>query len=193
MTSLLYRNPRIYRGVLRLLYGGDLARRERAVRRLVPAGAVVVDVACGDAGIARRLRNVRYVGVDVSPVFVAALRRRGLEAHLLDVARDAPPTGDVVLLLGALYQFLPDADRVVDRLRRAARRHVVLAEPYRNLAQSKNPLVAAIARRATDPGVDSSSQRFDEASLKALLARHGAVEIVDTGRELVARLPGLAS
>ena len=193
MTSLLYRNPRIYRGVLRLLYGDDLARRERIVRRLIPAGAVVVDVACGDAGIARRLKGARYVGVDVSPVFVDALRRRGLEAHLLDVAKTPPPTGDVVLLLGALYQFLPDADPVVERLRRAARRHVVLAEPYRNLAQSRNPLVAALARCATNPGVDSSTKRFDEVSLRALLARHGAVEIVDTGRELVARLPGLAS
>ena len=193
MTSLLYRHPRIYRGVLRLLYGDDLARRERVVRRLVPKGSVVVDVACGDAGVARRLRDVRYVGVDVSPVFVDALRRRGLEAHLLDVAKEAPPTGDVVLLLGALYQFLPDADPVVERLRRSARKHVVLAEPYRNLAQSKNPLVAALARRATDPGVDSSTKRFDEASLRALLVRHGAVEIVDTGRELVAQLPGLAS
>ena len=129
----------------------------------------------------------------VAPRVVGPQPRRGLEAHLLDVSKTPPPTGDVVLLLGALYQFLPDADPVVERLRRAARKHVVLAEPYRNLAQSKNPLVAAIARRATDPGVDSSTTRFDEASLRALLARHGAVEVVDTGRELVARLPGLAS
>lgn len=193
MTSLVYRNPRLYRGILRLLYGDDLARRERVVRRMIPKGALVVDVACGDAGIARRLSDVRYVGVDVSPIFVDALRRRGLEGRVLDVSREDPPTGDVVCLLGALYQFLPDADPVVERLRRAAKSHVVLAEPHRNLAQSKNRLVASIARRATDPGVDASTRRFDEPSLRALLERHGATEIVDTGRELVARLPGLAS
>ena len=193
MTSLVYRDPRLYRGILRLLYGSDLARRERVVRRMIRKGSVVIDVACGDAGIARRLKDVRYVGVDVSPVFIDALKRRGLEGRVIDLTRDEPPTGDVVCLLGALYQFLPDAGPVVERLRRAARSHVVLAEPYRNLAQSKNPLVAAIARRATNPGVDSSTHRFDEASLRALLVRHGATEIVDTGREFVARLPGLAS
>ena len=193
MTSLVYRNPRIYRGILRLLYGDDLARRERVVCRMIPKGSTVVDVACGDAGIARRLTYARYIGVDVSPVFIDALKRRGIEGHVLDVSRDDPPTGDVVCLLGALYQFLPDAGPVIDRLRRAARSHVVLAEPYRNLAQSKNPLIAAIARRATDPGVDSSTHRFDEASLRALLVQHGATEVVDTGREFVARLPGLAS
>lgn len=192
MTSPVYANPRVYRAILRLLYGSALARRERAVRAMVPKGCRVTDVACGDGGIRRRLRDVAYVGVDVSPVFVAALRRRGVEARVVDVARDPPPTGDVVLLLGSLYQFLPDAGPVVERLRRAARSHVVLAEPYRNLAQSKNRLVAALARRATDPGVASSDHRFDEASLRALLLTHGATEIVDTGRELVARLPGLA-
>lgn len=193
MTSLVYRNPRIYRGILRWLYGDDLARRERLVARLVPRGARVVDVACGDAGIARRLRGVAYEGVDVSPIFVEALARRGLPAHRLDVTRDDPPTGDVVLMLGALYQFLPDAGPVLLRLRRAARLHVVIAEPYRNLAQSRNRLVAALARRATDPGVASSTARFDAASLRALLASQGARELVDTGRELIATLPGLAS
>lgn len=192
MTSIVYSNPRIYRAVLRLLYGGDLARRERAVRTLVPRDAIVVDVACGDAGIAKRLRDVTYVGVDVSLVFVEALRRRGIRAHRLDVALEDPPKGDVVLLLGSLYQFLPDAGPVIDRLRRAARLHVVVAEPYRNLAQSKNALVAALAKRATDPGVDSSTNRFDATSLRALLNAHGATEVVDTGRELVARLSSLA-
>ena len=43
------------------------------VARLVRPGSVVADVACGDAGIRRRLRGVRYVGLDVSPTFVRAL------------------------------------------------------------------------------------------------------------------------
>ncbi|MCC7137727.1 MAG: class I SAM-dependent methyltransferase [Planctomycetes bacterium] len=193
MTSLVYRHPRVYRGVLALLYRDALAQRERFVAAHVPPGSTVVDVCCGDGGIRRRLRGVRYVGVDVSPVFVDALARAGVEAVRLDVAREDPPEGDVVLLLGALYQFLPDADAVVERLRRAARRHVVLAEPHRNLAQSRNPLLRAIARRATDPGVASSTARFDGPTLRALLERHGAREVLETRKELVAVLPGRAS
>jgi trans-aconitate methyltransferase len=193
VTSPIYRHPRLYRGVLTLLYGGALRAREAAVARLVPPGARVVDVACGDGGIRRVLPGRVYVGVDVSPVFVDALRAAGVEAHRLDVAREAVPTGDVVLMLGALYQFLPDVDPVVERLRRAARRHVVLAEPHRNLAQSSHALVRAIARRATDPGVASSRARFDGPTLRALFARHGATEILATRKELIAVLPGLAS
>ena len=193
MTSWLYRNGRVYRGVLRLLYGQALPARERLVAGLVPAGASVIDVCCGDATIAKRLGRDRYLGVDASPIFVRAMERAGIAARLLDVTRDDPPPGDVVLLLGALYQFLPDADALIERLRRSARQRVVIAEPYRNLAQHPWRPVRALARRMTDPGVDSSRDRFDETSLRALLERHGATEIHRTSRELVAALPGLSS
>lgn len=192
MTSLVYRHPRLYRWVLRALYGRALTERERAVASLVPPGARVVDVCCGDGGVRRALPGRRYVGVDASPRFVRALSRAGVEAHVVDVARDDPPRGDVVLLLGSLYQFLPDPDPVLRRLVRAAREAVVVAEPYRNLAQSKVPFVAALARRATDPGVPASTARFDEATLRACLLRHGARELLRTGKELVASLPGTA-
>jgi SAM-dependent methyltransferase len=192
VTSVLYRNPRLYRAVLALLYGRALRAREDAVASLVPPGSRVVDVCCGDGSVRRRMRDVDYVGVDVSPVFVDALARAGVEAHRLDVAGDDVPVGDVVLMLGALYQFLPDVDPVIARLRRAARRFVVVAEPFRNLAQSRNPLLRAIARRATDPGVASSTARFDEASLRATLERAGATSIRSTGKELVAVIPGTA-
>ena len=193
MTSPVYRDPRIYRGVLRLLYGGALADRERIVASWVPAGTSVLDVCCGDGSIARCLSGRSYTGVDASETFVRALERAGLRAIRLDAARDPLPRADVVLLLGSLYQFLPEADRVVERLRDAARAHVVVAEPWRNLAQSRWRPVRAIAKRLTNPGVESSTSRFDEASLRALFARHGAVEVERTSRELVARLPGRAS
>ena len=192
MTSWLYRDGRVYRGVLRLLYGDALAARERIVSALVPAGASVVDVCCGDATIARRLGRERYLGVDASPVFVRALERAGISARLLDVSREDPPEGDVLLLLGALYQFLPSADALLERLKRRAKRLVVVAEPYRNLSTHPWRPVRALARRMTDPGVESSRDRFDEGSLRAIFSRHGAGEIHRTSRELVAALPGQA-
>ncbi len=191
MASLVYRHPRIYRAVLRMLYGGALAERERIVAALVPHDAEVADVCCGDGGIARRLTCRRYVGYDASIRMVDALVRRGHEAHVLDVSREGPPAADVILMLGSLYQFLPDAEAVALRLRRAARRFVVLAEPHRNLATSRCSLVAAIARRATDPGVPSSTSRFDEESLSSLLARHHARHVERTSRETIAVLPPL--
>lgn len=191
MEGILYRDRRIYRGVLRLLYGDALARRERIVARLVPRGASVVDVCCGDAAIARRLPGRRYLGLDASEAFVRDLSRSGVPVRRLDVSMETVPEADVVLMLGSLYQFLPRADAVLARLRSAARLRVVIAEPYANLAQSRFAPVRALAKRLTVPGgAGSSERRFDEPTLWALLQRHGATEIRRTKRELVGVLPG---
>jgi hypothetical protein len=190
---LLYRDGRLYRGVLRLLYGDALKARERVVASLVRPGAEVVDVCCGDAAIARRLASSSYVGVDASEPFVRALSRRGLRGVLLDVGRDELPRGDVVLMLGALYQFLPRVDEVVEKLARAARERVVIAEPHVNLASSRRGWVRALARLATGTGDGTSPVRFTEASLRDLFARHGATEVHETPRELIGVLPGRAA
>src|SRR5262249_17320613 len=64
---------------------------------------------------------------------------------------------------------LPDVDPLLDRMERAARRLVIVAEPIRNAASSRNPLVAALARWQTDPGVGAPAKRVDEAMLDRVL------------------------
>jgi SAM-dependent methyltransferase len=57
-----------------------LARRAELVRSLGPAlapGDAVLDLACGDGGLADFLPEQRYTGVDASPEMVAAAQRRG--------------------------------------------------------------------------------------------------------------------
>ncbi len=57
-----------------------LARRAELVRTLGPAlapGDTVLDLACGDGGLADFLPEQRYAGVDASPEMVEAARRRG--------------------------------------------------------------------------------------------------------------------
>ena len=57
-----------------------LARRADLVRTLGPAlapGDTVLDLACGDGGLAEFLPEQRYAGVDASPQMVEAARRRG--------------------------------------------------------------------------------------------------------------------
>jgi SAM-dependent methyltransferase len=73
-----------------------LARRAELVRTLGPAlepGDVVLDLACGDGGLADFLPDQRYVGVDASLEMVEAARRRGrdvVRADLNDYEPDAP-------------------------------------------------------------------------------------------------------
>lgn len=65
-----------------------LAHRAELIVSLGPVlvpGDSVLDLACGDAGLAAHLPGLRYFGVDVSPQMVAAALRRGREVVLADL------------------------------------------------------------------------------------------------------------
>jgi hypothetical protein len=79
------------------------------------------------------------------------------------------PAADWVIMQASLYQFLPDARPVVDRMLAAARRQVVISEPVHNLA-ARQGMVGWLAATATDPGTGPQSNRFDETSLAELFA-----------------------
>ena len=52
--------------------------------RLTP-GSTLLDLACGDGGLAEHLPGLRYVGVDASPEMVDAAQRRGRNVVLADL------------------------------------------------------------------------------------------------------------
>jgi SAM-dependent methyltransferase len=65
-----------------------LAHRAELIVSLGPVlvpGDSVLDLACGDAGLAAHLPGLRYFGVDASPQMVAAALRRGREVVLADL------------------------------------------------------------------------------------------------------------
>jgi hypothetical protein len=103
------------------------------------------------------------------------LRRQGIDARELDLATTNGhlPEADVVIMQASLYHFLPDAERIIDRMLAAARERVIVSEPVRNLASSNVPIVRLLGRRAADPGTGGHAARFDERSLNTLMDRYG--------------------
>jgi hypothetical protein len=89
----------------------------------------------------------------------------------------------------SLYQFLPDARPVVDRMRTAARSAVIVSEPIRNLATSGVRPLAWIARRSASTAGEAHARRFDEESLDALMVGYGQAvrhtELIPGGREKI--------
>lgn len=71
-----------------------LSHRAELVRALGPRlepGDTVLDLACGDGGLADFLPGLRYAGVDASAEMVEAARRRGLDVVQGDLNDYAPP------------------------------------------------------------------------------------------------------
>ena len=71
-----------------------LAHRAELIVSLGPSlapGDTVLDLACGDGGLAEHLAGLRYLGVDASAEMVDAARRRGRDVTLGDLNDYEPP------------------------------------------------------------------------------------------------------
>jgi trans-aconitate methyltransferase len=192
-SGLVYRNRLFYESAMVLLYGRHYASRYRAIARLIPPRAQVLELCCGPAVLYRRYlrsRGVRYRGLDIHRNFVDELRRRNIPAEVWDLQSDrALPAADNVIMQASLYHFLPDASGVVERMLRAARRQVIVAEPIVNLTDSSTPVIAALARRLSRTSQGEQSLRFTEKTLDAFFepyrSRVRECFLIPGGREKV--------
>jgi SAM-dependent methyltransferase len=84
-----------------------LAHRADLVRTLGPAlvrGDRVLDLACGDAGLAEFLPEQRYTGVDASPEMASAAARRGRTVRVADINEYEPSEPvQATMVFRALY------------------------------------------------------------------------------------------
>jgi len=82
-TETAYADPHAY-----------LAHRAKLIRALGPQlepGDTLLDLACGDGGLAEHLPGIVYRGVDSSPEQVESARRRGRDVVLADLNEYEPP------------------------------------------------------------------------------------------------------
>ncbi len=189
-AGLIYRSGFMYDMLIRLLYRNHYAARSQTLADLIPAGSSVLELCCGPGLLYERYlraKAVSYLGLDLNPRFVARVRRLGGQGQVHDLRRgDELPTADIVLMQASLYHFLPHVEPLIERMERAARDRLIIAEPIRNLAASRNPFLGALARHLTDPGDGKPPHRFDEARLDELLGPRACRSfLIPGGREKV--------
>jgi SAM-dependent methyltransferase len=195
--SLIYRSATVYDLVMRLLYGRHYHHRSQCIADLVSEGASVLDLCCGPGFLYERnlrRKHVDYLGLDVNPRFVRRVEGLGARAEVRDLRRvQTLPQADFVIMQASLYQFLPDVGLILERMHAAASVSVIVAEPVRNLSSSRIPIVAALAKGWTDPGLGTGRLRFDETSLDAVFQDRGwsvSTSRITGGREKIYVIEG---
>ena len=175
-TSLIYKNTSMYELAMLLLYGRHYPSRYRAIADLIPSGSSVLDLCCGPALLYHRYlraKSVQYTGLDINQAFIDRLTARGGSGQVWDLRSEEPlPPADYVIMQASLYHFLPDASPVVDRMLKAARKRVIIAEPIRNLATSNSRVLSWLGRAFTDAGSGAQILRFTEASLSEFFSAY---------------------
>jgi len=157
------------------------ARRARFARRHLSPGGRVLDVGCGDGSIAAGVVDHAgdYLGIDVSPVAVAAARRRLPAARFAVTGiEDLPEPGPFDLVMAfEVIEHLADPNTVLDRMVRLLSRDgvVVLSTPNRDrltnrLRRTRRRL---LGRDPRIPLIPSHYFELVPAELEHLLADHG--------------------
>jgi len=173
-ATLIYRYRLLYEGAMLALYGRHYGARYRVIADLIPAESTVLDLCCGPAVLFNRYlrqKQVHYIGLDISDAFIRDLIARGGCGRVWNMQDPTClPEADYVVMQASLYHALPNPKPLVDRMLKAARKSVIIAEPIRNLSQSRHRWIASLSRRLSDPGDGRSAHRFTESSLDDLFA-----------------------
>ena len=174
----IYQFPALYRLAMRVGYGDDYAARYALIADRTGEADDVLELCCGPLGLYRHLARRglvgSYVGLEQSSAMLRLARRRGVDVRAFDLrAGGALPTAGTVIMQASLYQFHDIADTLLPRLWAAARRRLVIAEPLRNLAQSRVGAVRWLGRALTRTQDRVHAFRYTEATLLQLYRRSG--------------------
>lgn len=172
--------------------------------RLIPRGARVLDVGCGDgrtSGSWLTANGRAYVGVDVSETGVESARARGLEAQRIEDAAQLPfPDGsfDAIVCTEVLeHLFLPQ--QAAAEMRRVLKDGGVLIATVPNIGYLKRRVELGLFGVFNPFGDDLSSEQpwrdphirfFTPATLARMLTLSGFQQVQVEGHQgLIGRLP----
>jgi SAM-dependent methyltransferase len=193
ITGIIYRNPTFYKFFMLLLYREHYASRYSAIAQLIPPGATVLDLCCGPAVLYTHYlkeKGVSYTGFDINKNFVVKGRGKAIAMICGDAAIAEFPEADFVVMQASLYHFLPqNVLPIIEKMLKAAKHKVIVAEPVRNLSASRVHWLARLAQLMTETSLGPTPRRFDVASLGAAMAPFAAMKErsfpIAGGREMV--------
>ncbi|NCN27230.1 class I SAM-dependent methyltransferase [bacterium] len=188
--SVIYKHPLIYDAIMILLYGpSTYFSRFKSLAHKIPSNSRTLELCCGPARLKNYLEQGHYTGLDISPQFIEKGKRRGLDVRLFNLLQDELPKEDfdMVVMQAGLYQFIPHHEAIVEKMFMCSNRYVLIAEPIRNLAQTKNPLLKKISSKLTDPGTGNMPSRFNDESLTDFFRSYSSklleTSLIPGGRE----------
>ncbi len=190
MKSLMYRSPRFYVFMLKIIRGNDLERRYMEIARIAGNGKVF-EAGCGPALLGRYLDSERYAGMDLNERFVRYARRKGYDCVVGDIFKDEFPEADVGVAVDILHHITPREKELIERMRENFET-VIVIEP----ANAFNVRLPGFLRKFWDSvfgdadGINPLKNRerwqFTEKELIEYMKDMGAESVHMLGKDVVA-------
>ncbi len=199
MRSIIYSNTKLYNLTMRLLYLGSYQERFNKIASEVGFGESVLELCFGDLYLFEnylKTKNIKYLGFDINPNFISHAEKKKANVILADIMIEPFPIVDTVIMQSSMYQFINDDEKLLKRMFEAARKKVIVAEPVRNLAQSKNKIISFLAKNFVNAGTGQNGLRYEKESFFLLFDKFikDNFELIDSfkyqeikgGREIIA-------
>jgi len=186
MKSITYWNRFFYQLVIKLLYQKNYHLRYSKIAELIEDNSTLVDLCCGDCQLAQYLKpNQDYTGIDINQNLSKGLKKiKVLNIDITQSWNDATYY-DYVIMMGSLHQFIPHHDQIINKMKKHARKKVIISEPFKNLASSQNKIIRFFANLFTNPGVETSYKRFDIEQLNGIAEKHNAQKTYQVSRDFI--------
>ena len=172
MRSILYWNSYIYSFLVRLQFQKYYTDRYIAVKNIIDDNSSVIDVCCGDSKLYSFLKckNVKYLGLDFNTKFIKYSKKNNINVKNFNIIEEVIPKADYVVMQASLYQFIPDHNQVINKLFNAALKCLIITEPVKSFAQSKNRVISMAGKLLNNPGDSLKEHRFTLKTLKEAMS-----------------------
>lgn len=173
METIFYRDTYLYNILMLLLYGKNYRKRLSIVAGMIPNNSSVLEICCGPCELYQKYlkcKNIEYLGLDISPEFVNAAVKKGINARKFDMFLDPLPSQryKYIVMQASLYQFIPNHIAIIEKMLNATKRFVIISEPIKNLSNSNIKILSVLAKKMTRPAEARGrykEKRFNEESL----------------------------
>ncbi|MCK4351964.1 glycosyltransferase [candidate division WOR-3 bacterium] len=183
---LVYWHPIIYEIIMRFLYKKEYRKRLETISQEI-GDLSVLDLCCGTCGIYRYLKTKDYLGLDINERFIRFAKASGIKVKYTDIENDDwPKDRDCIIIIGSLYQFIPQHEDIIKKAFHSARKKVIICEPILNWTSSNNKIVSFIAKKVQKGGEKQFQARFTERTLLKVYKKYKTKKIIPLGKDLLA-------
>lgn len=156
---------------MRCLYMGGYYSRFEKVSKEVDVGDSVLELCFGDLYLYEnylKAKVVKYVGVEINPVFIKYAYKKGVNVIQGDILTCQFPCVDVAIIQASLYQFMKNDIILLEKMFNSAKKKIIIAEPIRNIAQSRNKVISYLGKHFVKVGNVDHAFRYNKDSLLCL-------------------------
>ena len=165
--SLIYKNLIFYRCAIAFLYGGKYKERFYKVCNLITENEIkILELCFGDIIVADycRRKHKDWTGIDITKGFVDFAREKGYSAQEADIGQmDQLPKCDMCLMIGSLYHFSDQLDKVLSLMLSSSQR-IIISEPINNLSNRKD-IIGTVASKMAAVKNNPAEFRYTKNSL----------------------------